>query len=98
MRLNTDCNGRPGKSRPRLEVISWMNSDEGWLSAAAARGTQENDGVELKKVMVLKCCHFPYSIQPLVLPFRSAFLGVCVRAELRLYFVAFTYFLHYFLP
>ena len=48
MRLNTDCNGRPGKSRLRLEVISWMNSDEGWLSAAAARGTQGNAGA--------KCC------------------------------------------
>ena len=41
MRLNSDCNGRPGKSRLRLEVISWMNSDEEWLSAAAARGTKE---------------------------------------------------------
>ena len=85
MRLNTDCNGRPGKSRPRLEVISWMNSDEGWLSAAAARGTQENDGAKM-------LCHFPYSIHQLVLPFRSAFLGVCVGADLRLYFVAFTYY------
>jgi hypothetical protein len=38
----------PANPRPILEVISWVNSDEGWLSAAAAPGTQENDGA--------KCC------------------------------------------
>lgn len=34
----------PANLRSRLEVIPWVNSDDGWLSSAAADGTQENDG------------------------------------------------------